>query len=682
MLDHPMPSVTPRPAATPPPRPIARFGRWLVAWWPLLIVLIGGAALRFSGYLYGLPYYDHIDEPWLFYEAAFQRGLISDWLHPNPSPGLNNLYKLAQVITEALTGQSALAHVPQTLSVLRFISVILSLLTLIVIALGANELGGRKAGWFAAALWASIPLVVYHSFIAIAEPWMMLFAAIALYTAARGLQQRSARLLIASVWGGLFAFTFKYSMFPFVGVGIGAVLWLLWRRWREPAVRRYWGRILFIQALSIVGLLLYLVLFQGLGQSITNPTREVAVFFDSPLQRLLDLPKVASIYAAAFPQFGLSFVSFAVLYGASLVVLVRSHAPAEKIVLWVGYGALASFSALLIPLYLLTDATIERYLFAANLVFVTLAASAAAVLYEALDKAIIARVTGVMVRRTAQVAVLGLAALWIAPILGQAVAEAAIRRLPNTLTDMTVWASNTLEAGGILTEGAAHRVFSREFGGYTGPTLERLNGINPLDKPIAAWQQAGVRYIEMTQLQGMALDETNEGRAFLAQLQHLRSFPPPESTDAWGGLPFAVFRLGRPESAADVSFGDIIRLHGYDGVTAQIKRGGTLPLRFYWRAIQLPPENYSVFVHLQPADGSALLAQVDGAPGPVGRPTRTWTLPSETLVSAVLPLTIPAELPAGSYRLIIGIYNSQTGARLSTDKNGDSYLLGMVEVRP
>ncbi|HLY25162.1 MAG TPA: hypothetical protein VKQ72_02405, partial [Aggregatilineales bacterium] len=54
--------------------------------WPLGLALITlvGAIVRFSSFRFGLPYFDQMDEPWFFYEAAFQRGLIPYWLHPNP----------------------------------------------------------------------------------------------------------------------------------------------------------------------------------------------------------------------------------------------------------------------------------------------------------------------------------------------------------------------------------------------------------------------------------------------------------------------------------------------------------------------------------------------------------------------------------------------------------------------
>src|ERR1700753_4352550 len=104
--------------------------RW---WLGLGLILLVAAVFRFIAYRFALPYFDDADEPWFFYEAAWQRGLIPYWIHPNPSLALIDLYKLAQVISEVLAGQTALAHVPEIVTAMRFISVIVSLLTILFI---------------------------------------------------------------------------------------------------------------------------------------------------------------------------------------------------------------------------------------------------------------------------------------------------------------------------------------------------------------------------------------------------------------------------------------------------------------------------------------------------------------------------------------------------------------------
>ncbi len=105
-----------------------------------------------------------------------------------------------------------------------------------------------------------------------------------------------------------------------------------------------------------------------------------------------------------------------------------------------------------------------------------------------------------------------------------------------------------------------------------------------------------------------------------------------------------------------------------------------MALRFYWQAPHTPADNYSLFIHLtSELNRDKLTAQADGAPGPSGRPTLTWAVPSETLVSAPFSLTFPANIAPGLYKVWIGLYNPTSGQRLSTP-TGDDSLLATITV--
>src|SRR5258708_17889801 len=293
-------------------------------WWTVLgSIILVGALLRFTGYRFGLPYFQNFDEPWFFYEALFQRGLLPWWLHPNPSQGLIGLYKLAQIIAEGLTHQAATRSVTEIIISLRFVSVILSLVTLVIIGLCARELAGDIAGWLAAAIWAVIPLVVYHSFTAIAEPWMMLLGALALYTAVLTLRRESIIHPLLSVWAGLAAFTFKYSMFSFAGIG------LLFAAWRfltvPPSQRTRWGRVIAFQIASIVIFLAWMVAFGGMIKDVSSPSREMAQVIQQPLTGLTKEGIIPKIVYASFWQLGTTPLLFAGLYLPPLVWIIRSN---------------------------------------------------------------------------------------------------------------------------------------------------------------------------------------------------------------------------------------------------------------------------------------------------------------------------------------------------------------------
>jgi hypothetical protein len=85
-------------------------------------------------------------------------------------------------------------------------------------------------------------------------------------------------------------------------------------------------------------------------------------------------------------------------------------------------------------------------------------------------------------------------------------------------------------------------------------------------------------------------------------------------------------------------------------------------LSLVWRAESETPIGYHVFVHLVDETGN-ILAQSDTVPGNWTRPTTGW-LPGE-YVTDVHTLTLPDQLPAGPLSIRIGLYNPDTGQRLS-----------------
>jgi hypothetical protein len=88
---------------------------------------------------------------------------------------------------------------------------------------------------------------------------------------------------------------------------------------------------------------------------------------------------------------------------------------------------------------------------------------------------------------------------------------------------------------------------------------------------------------------------------------------------------------------------------------------GTFNLHLYWRTEAPLTTRYKVFAQLLTSDNT-LVAQSDSFPAAGQRPTTGW-LPDEIITDPHL-LILPADLPAGDYRLIIGLYHPTTGERL------------------
>jgi hypothetical protein len=121
-----------------------------------------------------------------------------------------------------------------------------------------------------------------------------------------------------------------------------------------------------------------------------------------------------------------------------------------------------------------------------------------------------------------------------------------------------------------------------------------------------------------------------------------RNFTPPASVD----LPLAA------------NFANRATLLGVDcstrtGSGCQIAAPGeAVTLILYWRAEAALDKNYTVFTHLLDA-ADTVIVNADHAPP---KPTQGWA-PTEIIADTVT-LTLPADLPAGDYRLEVGLYDA------------------------
>jgi len=103
------------------------------------------------------------------------------------------------------------------------------------------------------------------------------------------------------------------------------------------------------------------------------------------------------------------------------------------------------------------------------------------------------------------------------------------------------------------------------------------------------------------------------------------------------------------------------RLLGYDLSAATLAAGEALDLTLHWQATETTGQRLVVYVHLVDAAGQTV-AQADGEPGAGALPTSSW-LPGEYLADPHR-LLAPANLPAGTYTIEIGLYDPATGQRL------------------
>ena len=122
---------------------------------------------------------------------------------------------------------------------------------------------------------------------------------------------------------------------------------------------------------------------------------------------------------------------------------------------------------------------------------------------------------------------------------------------------------------------------------------------------------------------------------------------------------------------------DEIGLIGYQWRPAN--PGGTAELDLYWKALEPIDDRYQVFVHLRNEAGQ-VVSQSDKL-NPGDYPTSLW--PLDGYIHDAHRLQVPAELAAGEYRVMVGIWNMASGQRLPVyneagDSLGDSITLQTI----
>ena len=109
-----------------------------------------------------------------------------------------------------------------------------------------------------------------------------------------------------------------------------------------------------------------------------------------------------------------------------------------------------------------------------------------------------------------------------------------------------------------------------------------------------------------------------------------------------------------------------------------IRPGDTLQIGLHWQALEQPEGNYTVFTQvLNPA--MQVVAQKDRWPGDGLHPTAA--LQAGQIITDNLALALPADLPAGDYTLITGMYRPDIeGFPRLSGPHGDFVLLANMRI--
>lgn len=109
----------------------------------------------------------------------------------------------------------------------------------------------------------------------------------------------------------------------------------------------------------------------------------------------------------------------------------------------------------------------------------------------------------------------------------------------------------------------------------------------------------------------------------------------------------------------DDSFAGLLHMHGFAAATQTAQPGQTVPITLYWQVEQKPSHLLTSFIHIRQADGQ-LVAQSDQ--WPAGLPSTLWA--DQQILIDAHQIALPPTLAPGSYSVVVGVYNPDTGLRL------------------
>ncbi len=123
-----------------------------------------------------------------------------------------------------------------------------------------------------------------------------------------------------------------------------------------------------------------------------------------------------------------------------------------------------------------------------------------------------------------------------------------------------------------------------------------------------------------------------------------------------------LFALPRPPQVPlDLTLGQGISLLGYDLPQQDVQAGDPLSLTLYWQCTSPVEASLTAFVHLLDASGQ-VQGQQDQIPGRGRSPTSGWV--AGQVIVDEYELSLRPDLPAGEYRLEVGMYDARDMVRL------------------
>ncbi|MDD9955532.1 MAG: hypothetical protein OXP68_04865 [Anaerolineaceae bacterium] len=618
--------------------------------WPIVgLIILAGLLLRLLVHDFGLPWFEEIDELriWFLGRIARDMPVVTGPKYAPDYPPLNVwLQQLAQPFAEAQGRPLAMDAVLD----LRRLMLVFNALGMVWFAMLGRRCGGALAGILAAALWAFDVDVLEVMIYAIGESLVIPLLVLSVLLAAHALESpRRWRLALASIALGVLCFLAEYRLLVAVIPGVAALLWQAWRRYRPG-----WRLVLLLGGAGLVsGVTAAILILERLPPRFQIHAQEAlrSYLWDMDAFFLFLERSVRLIHPLTLPL-------------VLLLVLLALRERSARTATPLSIPAVLAVAAIM---FLTTWASSSirpygqdsleriwsRHLLPATLMLYLLLATALVQLLSILRQP--------HLRRLMQVLLLAYPLLLLLPTTLRLVQDYRVPPWPVIVRD---WLDDHVESSKILVYEATERWFNPvrtrmpQRVWYDWWTVDDIR-----DKPPATWM--GDYHITWAlipaAIHAQQFGDSAESQAYLDQMLLIREFTPPPVRRDTGAF---LYRLWRMQHETDIRFGDHIRLTGYDLHSPHPRPGDDLDLTLYWNATTTPPENYSLFLHLVGDDDPRPLAQVDGNPAVPARLTQTWDRPEETLISPRFSLPLPDDLPPGDYRVMLGLYNVETGERL------------------
>lgn len=631
----------------------------------LATILLLGAILFSIGYNYKLPIAE-VDEGYLLGVTFEQRGLADvDDVSSYPPIIIGLLYG-SQYIVEWYTHESAVFHTGEVIAIIRFLDIGVNLLSLVFIYLFAAELGNRFSGLIAAFAFAVMPGIFEHIRLALTESWLILFITISAYAMLRGLKQKQASWIIACTISGLLAICAKYNAFPVLGFGVGSVLWLIVKD------KRQWVRILVIQIILIAATAYLLLYVYGARELLSSSRPEISQLNSAGASHLLDFSLIWSLFRGAFRSIGFTSIWYLSLLTIGTIIYLWTQESSQKVA-WVILLVFAVSFTWLVAAYLTYPSTLDRYVIPPSPIWLSLAAVSITYLGYYLSKT--------LKHFWVQIILIALLLiLWLSPVITQRYLQLDNLSRHYTLAGLSQWSESSLPTGTIALDNNNWKVFDPLWGGYTGKLRPWVDRKEWISRSLEDWLSNDVFFV---QLSGNYPGDNPEFIFPRDDMLHLKSFPIPGQEDEWSGPSIHIYRIWPIEhDNLNIMFGGQIVLRGYDLSAERISVGDSLSWTAYWQITSQPQDDYQLFLHLIPMDSFDVRAQADGTPALATRPTSTWDDPDETIIGNTLNLSISEAIAPGEYRLIAGLYNLETFARLTTDEALDYVVIDTITITP